>query len=39
MTSEVDIACATIGVPLLDHVIVAAEGAASLLELGVVRTE
>lgn len=39
MTSEIDIACATIGMPLLDHVIVASDGAASLLELGVVRTE
>ncbi len=39
MTSEVDVACATIGLPLLDHVIVATEGAASLLELGVIRTQ
>jgi len=34
MTSELDVACAAIGLPLLDHVVVAAEGAASLMELG-----
>jgi DNA repair protein RadC len=37
MTSEVDIACAAIGLPLLDHVVIGSEGATSLLELGVVR--
>jgi DNA repair protein RadC len=38
MTSEVDVACAAIGLPLLDHVVVGSEGAASLLELGVVHS-
>ncbi|HEY5962310.1 MAG TPA: JAB domain-containing protein, partial [Polyangiaceae bacterium] len=36
MTSQVDVACATVGVPLLDHVVIAWDGATSLLELGVV---
>jgi DNA repair protein RadC len=35
MTRLVSAACEVIGVPLLDHVIVARSGAASLLELGV----
>lgn len=39
MTAEVDVACATVGLPLLDHVVVASEGAVSMLELGVVRAE
>jgi DNA repair protein RadC len=39
MTAEVDTACTTIGVPLVDHVIVATEGATSLLELGLLRAE
>jgi DNA repair protein RadC len=34
MTREIARACEVIGVPLLDHVIVARGGAASLLELG-----
>jgi DNA repair protein RadC len=36
MTSQVDVACATVGMPLLDHVIVAWDGASSLLELGAI---
>lgn len=36
MTAQIDVACAAVGLPLLDHVVVAADGAASLLELGVV---
>jgi DNA repair protein RadC len=37
MTSEVDTACAAVGLALLDHVVVASSGSASLLDLGVVK--
>lgn len=37
MTAQIDVACAAVGLPLLDHVVVAADGAASLLDLGVIQ--
>lgn len=36
MTSQIDVACAAVGLALLDHVVVASDGAVSLLALGVV---
>ena len=39
MTNALDIACATVGLPLLDHVVVASDGASSLFELGVVGSQ
>jgi DNA repair protein RadC len=38
MTRALGAACEVVGVPLLDHVVVARGGASSLLELGVLGT-
>lgn len=37
MTAQLDVACAAIGLTLLDHVVVSLDGATSLLDLGVVQ--
>jgi len=37
MTAQIDVACAAIGLTLLDHVVVALDGATSMFDLGVVQ--
>lgn len=37
MTAQIDVACAAIGLTLLDHVVVASDGVTSMLDLGLVQ--